>query len=359
MATLATATELEPYRLRDVEIIQSSVEKGAYSSLLHLDYLGLKCAGVKIHESSIKKGEGEILSRYKEECDILKKLQHPNIAQFMGVFFQEGEMAPVLVTELLPTQLTLCIEKHGVLPVEISYSILRDVALGLCYLHHAQTPPIVHRNLSSNSILLTPSLTAKIADVGVARLIRDQPLIDVTFAAPEVAAAVRGGGGGPMTFEPSADVFSYGAVMVHVFCGKWPKPKIDHTSPKKKRKTIPVSEAKRREEYLQAIGTDHPLMELIHRCIGNDPQVRPSTKEIVERLSTMTSQFPRRSSGPLDTIKNLLGESEKIRALKKEVEEREKKIQKREEQHSLEVKELERYLEGLRAPLIEKVSLLA
>ena len=75
--------------------------------------------------------------------------------------------------ECLPTNLISCIEQHGVLPKEISYPILRDIALGLHYLH-SQTPPILHRSLSSKHVLLTPNLTAKISNLGSARVLEHQ-----------------------------------------------------------------------------------------------------------------------------------------------------------------------------------------
>jgi len=48
------------------------------------------------------------------------------------VCFEQGSALPVLVMEFLHTTLTACLERYGVLPKEISYGILRDVALGLC-----------------------------------------------------------------------------------------------------------------------------------------------------------------------------------------------------------------------------------
>ena len=71
--------------------------------------------------------------------------------------------------------LTFYIEQYGILPKEISYSILHDVVLGLCYLH-SQTPPIIHLDLSSNNVLLNPNITAKISDLGVARILNLTPL---------------------------------------------------------------------------------------------------------------------------------------------------------------------------------------
>ena len=65
--------------------------------------------------------------------------------------------------------------RHGILPKEIGYSIFHDVALGLCYLH-SQTPSIIHRDLSSNNVLLASNMTAKISDMGVARILNLTPL---------------------------------------------------------------------------------------------------------------------------------------------------------------------------------------
>ena len=149
---------------------------GSYATVLELEYMGLKCAGKKIHELLLEQGDATYtFRRFEEECNLLSQAHHPNIIQFLGVYFQQGVPAPILVMEFLSTNLTFCIEQYGVLPNEISYSILHDVALGLYYLH-SQTPPIIHRDLSSNNILLTPNITAKISDLGVARILNLTPL---------------------------------------------------------------------------------------------------------------------------------------------------------------------------------------
>ena len=58
----------------------------------------------------------------------------------------------------------------GEIPLSIKLSILLDVSYGLLYFH-SHTPPIIHRDLSANNILLTTDLRAKIADLGVAKLL--------------------------------------------------------------------------------------------------------------------------------------------------------------------------------------------
>ena len=171
-----TGSGFDPYKLTGVTVTDRELGHGSYATVLELEYMGLKCAGKKIHELLLKQSDSMYtLLRFEEECRLLSQVRHPNIVQFLGVYFQQGVQAPILVMEFLSTNLTSCIEQFGILPKEISYSILHDVALGLCYLH-SQTPPIIHRDLSSNNVLLTPNMTAKISDLGVARILNLTPL---------------------------------------------------------------------------------------------------------------------------------------------------------------------------------------
>ena len=284
--------EFEPYKLTRVKISEKELGIGSYATVLELEYMGLKCAGKKIHELLLKQGDTTTYTsrRFEEECRLLSQLRHPNIVQFLGVYFEQGKQVPILVMEFLPTNLTSCIEKYGVLPNEISYSILYDVALGLCYLHN-QTPAIIHRDLSANNVLLTSNMTAKISDLGVARILNLTPLQvslmtqnpgTAAYMPPEVMIANP-------KYDTSIDVFSYGILMIHVLSGRWPEPQEGQIRNESGR-MIPVTEAERRDIFLQAIGNDHPLMDLIQLCIKNDPKCRPDIGEIVQQARMTTSQ---------------------------------------------------------------------
>ena len=150
MAERKAFAGIEAFKLETVHIKDQKLGHGSYAEVLQLEYLGLKCAGKKIHDVLLIQ-DGYSVRRFEEECSLLSQLRHPNIVQFLGVHFQEGVQIPMLVMEFLPTNLSSCIERYGVLPNEVNYSILHDVALGLCYLHN-QTPPIIHRDLSANNV---------------------------------------------------------------------------------------------------------------------------------------------------------------------------------------------------------------
>ena len=329
----ATFTGFDPYKLTGVGVTDRELGHGSYATVLELEYMGLKCAGKKIHELLLRQGDDTYtIRRFEEECHLLSQVRYPNIVQFLGVYFQQRVRAPILVMEFLPTNLTSCIEQYSILPKEISYSILHDVALGLCYLH-SQTPAIIHRDLSSNNVLLTPNMTAKISDLGVARILNLTPLQasrmtqtpgTPAYMPPEVMVANP-------KYDTSVDEFSYGILMIHMFSGRWPEPQVGPNRTEQGR-LIPVTEAERREVFLRAIGNDHPLMDLIQRCITNDIQLRPHAREIVGQLGEVASQFPTSFANRLEMLRRIEVDGEEKRALTEEGERKDRVIQQKEDE---------------------------
>ena len=334
----ATFTGFDPYKLTGVKVTDRELGHGSYATVLELEYMGLKCAGKKIHELLLRQGDTSYtVRRFEEECRLLSQVHHPNIVQFLGVCFQQRVRAPILVMEFLPTNLTSCIEQYSILPKEISYSILHDVALGLCYLH-SQTPAIIHRDLSSNNVLLTPNMTAKISDLGVARILNltslqvsrmTQTPGTPAYMPPEVMIANP-------KYDTSVDEFSYGIMIIHIFSGKWPEPQVGPIRAEPGGRMIPVSEAERREEFLRAIGNDHPLMDLIRKCIDNYVQSRAHANEIVEQLADMVLQFPASFANRLEMLRQIEADGEEKRALTEEGERKDRVIQ----QYSAEIHRL-------------------
>ena len=158
-------------------------------------------------------------------------------------------------------------------------------------------------------------------------------------------------------YDTSVDEFSYGIMMIHMFSGRWPEPQVGpiRTEPGR---LIPVTEAERREVFLRAIGNNHPLMDLILKCIDNHPQARAHASEIVERLTEMVLQFPASFADRLEILRQIEhveeekcalraeGEAENQRkdqqivSLRKEAEEKEEKIVRLNAVYSSEVEQL-------------------
>lgn len=327
MAT--TFKSVEAYKLDDVRVTDHELGRGSYAVVLEINYKGLKCAGKKIHDLLLtmeNENESHVDNRstairFERECQLLSQVRHPNIVQFLGVHFQENAQSPVLIMEFLPMNLTSCIKKYHKIPAEIVYSILFDIALGLNYLH-SQLTPIVHRDLSSNNVLLTPNMSAKISDLGVARILNLTPQQvsrmtrnpgTLAYMPPEVMVA-------DPKYDISIDQFSYGITMIHILSGKWPEPQIGQIIIKDGQ-MVPVSEAQRRENFLTMIGDDHPLMELILRCINNDPQKRANTREIVQQLEELVMKTPKKFTNRLAILQQIEANEAAIRQEELEIEE--------------------------------------
>ena len=291
MALKEQFRELKRYSLDGVQVTGQEVGYGSYAAIVELEYRGLKCAGKRLHKAlySAEYGRESIVNKQAEECRLLSRMRHPNVVHFLGMFYERNDPLPMLVMELLSTNLNECIDQYGILPIEISCSILHDVSLGLNYLHN-QNLPILHRDLSTKAILLASNMMAKIAGLGMAKAY-DPHTLQMTSAPGTVSFMP------PETFvdhpkyDMTIDVFSFGVVMIHVFSGEIPVPDLAvRTNPDGT--LIAVSEAERREKYLCAIGHDHPLMDLILKCISNHPPQRGNAHEIVQRLKDAVVNFP-------------------------------------------------------------------
>ena len=287
------------FQLEGVEGPGVEIGRGSYAVVEEYDFQGLSCVGKSIHQtlydSAFARERETMLERFEGECEMLSRLRHPHIVQFLGVHFKEGSPLPVLLMEQLDSTLAACVDRYGRLPDESCYSVLRDVAVGLRYLHGHTPSPIVHRDLTANNVLLTPDLTAKISDLGVAKILNLSParMTQMTtcpgtpsYMPPEALVARP-------IYSTKMDIFAYGNLMTHVFCGRWPVPaEIFRANPHDPDDTTALTEVQRREEYLNDIGEAHPLMVLMRQCLSNRPAARPNIPEILRRIKEVVPQFP-------------------------------------------------------------------
>lgn len=317
---------LQDYLLDDIEASGRELGVGSYSSVLEMRYKGMRCAGKKLHKTLYGQGVlmgPEILERFATECELLSQLRHPHIVQFLGLCLEDGSDVPVLVLEYMPVALTDCIEKYGILADEIGYSILHDVALGLNYLH-SHTPAIIHRDLTANNVLLTSNMTAKISDLGMAKILNLAPAVmtqrmtvcpgTISYMPPEALTP------NPL-YDTKLDCFSFGVLIIHVFCGEWPIA-LEYLRPDPKNPGLyrPMTEIERREKYLHRLGAKHPLIELVKSCIANVASERPNAPDILAELSHVMSHFPPSFENRIEMLNKVKVDAEEKDQLKSQVE---------------------------------------
>ena len=265
---------------------------GAYGRVFEIEYCGTVFAAKEVHQilvEGVSREEYEGTRRtFLNECAQSISLGHPNVVQFLGVYNPGGESRlPVLVMERMQESLASLVEKYLNIPMCVKLSMLLDVSRGLWYLH-SHNPPIVHRDLSPNNVLLTGQFVAKISDLGVAKAIdvgnrrtKTRAPGTVDFMGPEALVEIP-------EYGPPLDVFSYGGVTLHVVNQEWPKPLHYVVTDPKTRKLVALSEIERRREHVEKmIGTPTDLRRLVEQCLDNDPSRRPPISDVSERMRRM------------------------------------------------------------------------
>ena len=283
IATGGTANHLFPSRwlinANELQVTNVPLGHGSNGEVKLGQYRGLSVA-VKLPRP-LQSGHESVLQSFLNECHRLSEMRHPNIVLFMGVANVDG--SPALVTERMDRSLTNFLESPCGKQVSIKkkLKILQHIALGLTYLHKSR-PPIVHRDLSSNNILLTANLKAKIADFGSACLY-DPNMPKYTrcprtlvYMPPEALVPVPGG-------NPSIDIFSFGVITVQVITGEIPNPTLKRSSEIERRSI----QLKQMESVLQQNGGPMDLYCLARQCLDDVPQNRPNACDIVRKLGVM------------------------------------------------------------------------
>ena len=168
---------LRPFVLSDVQLTGTEIGGGAYGKVEEVVF-PVGAAAKTIYDFL---REAKAATEFVRECQLMSTLRHPNIVQFLGVAFFPGSRLPAPVMERLLTSLhDLLAPDTPPLPgavtplsffsMALKCSVLHNVACGLAYLHE-RLPPVIHRDLSARNVLLDSEMVAKIADLGVARIV--------------------------------------------------------------------------------------------------------------------------------------------------------------------------------------------
>ena len=291
----AMASPIEQ-RYGPVDISEETLGSGAYGKVFKAKCGQLPCAAKLLHDTLYQDddpGSLKLTSRFQQECEFLSDIRHPNIVLYLGTTTDTRSGRLVLLMELMDTNLTRFLEHSQDIPYHSQLNICHDTALALNYLH---SNGIIHRDLSSNNVLLIGDGTvSKVTDFGMSKLVNANPRMTPLTQVPGTAAYMPPEALiSPPQYSMKLDCFSHGVLTIQILTKNFPDPgdamatrDTNNLDIPSGHVLVPIPETERRQKDIALIESDHPLKSIALLCISDRERERLSAVGLCERLALL------------------------------------------------------------------------
>ena len=266
---------------KDIGETKTELGRGGWAEVTIGKFRGRNVAIKRLYKVLIEQKEQNehYLDLLHREINTMSQLRHPNLLQFIGAVLDHPSGNPMIITEVMDTSLRKAYESKELTPDPscrpVILSIMRDVAVGLNYLH-CLPDPIIHRDVSSANVLLESKgprkWKTKISDFGSAKFARaavTKAPGAFVYSAPESLQTVTAVATLHNKKEQTTkmDSFSYGVLLCEMVTCQFPS-------------------VESFGSLLQQVKMSSPklLHELIVSCINEEPGRRPTMLQIIEKL---------------------------------------------------------------------------
>ena len=273
-------------------VIGTEISKGVFGPIVEVTLGNEKYSGQKLDSEKmvVEQSKKILVDTFPCECARINCLDHANVVKLHGVV-KNSTFLPILVTEQLGSPLSEYLLKAHAKPTT-QMSILRDVANGLQYLHCLPNP-VLHLCLTPENVVINLyTLQAKIYNPGVVNLLQLTPswcrsnLPRADCFLPPL---------NDTRLDPSIDIFSYGALMIHVFLPQ-PEPicppvflQDAHNSNKitMMNALVTVDDVMAQckcTTILCKVLETHPMYSLVQKCLMKLSSARPTSIDVAKKL---------------------------------------------------------------------------
>ncbi|KAG8480696.1 hypothetical protein CXB51_025284 [Gossypium anomalum] len=292
------------------------IGSGGYGSI----YKAALPTGQVVAVKKLHRSEDNILinnlKAFESEVMALLEIRHRNIVQMYG--FCSHPSHSFLVYELLERGSLRMVLSNNEQATELDWkkrvNVVKGLANALSYMHHSHSQPIVHRDISSNNVLLDLDYEARVSDFGTARILKPDSSNWTSLAgtygyiAPELAYTMR--------VDEKCDVYSFGVLTMEVFMGRHPGDLISYFSSLESTSSSTSND----QQFILKDTIDQRLsppvgqsaedlvstMKIAVACLNGNPQLRPTMQQVSQAIGRQSLPLP----SPFNRIKlgELLGD---------------------------------------------------
>ncbi|KAF3778976.1 L-type lectin-domain containing receptor kinase IV-2 [Nymphaea thermarum] len=253
----------------------------------------LPSSSLEVAVKKVTNGATQGMREFVAEISSLGRMRHRNLVQLQG-WCRRGEDLLLVYDFMVNGSLDTFLfnQKKALLTWKERFKILKGIASGLLYLHEGWEQVVVHRDIKASNVLLDAEMNGKLSDFGLAKFYDHGSNPQTTrvvgtlgYMAPELSQTGKA--------TTSADVFSFGALLLEVACGRRP---MDY---KKSEEEVMVVDwvlmCWRRGRILHAVDERLGMnfvreeAELVLKlgilCSQAGPEARPSMMQVVQFLN--------------------------------------------------------------------------
>ncbi|TYI62131.1 hypothetical protein E1A91_D10G223800v1 [Gossypium mustelinum] len=242
------------------------------------------------------------LKAFESEIAALLEIKHRNIVQMYG--FCKHRKHSFLVFEFVEKGSLKMVLSNNEQAEELDWkkrlNVVKGLANALSYMHHDCSQPIIHRDISSNNVLLDSDYEAHVSDFGTAKLLKPDSSNWTSLAgtygyiAPELAYTMRA--------DEKCDVYSFGVLTLEVLLGRHPGDLLSLTSASMsndKQVLLQDEIDPRLPPPKNQVAKDiAPTIMIAVSCLNSNPQLRPTMKQVAQALSCKSHPLP----SPFSTV---------------------------------------------------------
>ncbi|KAI3695000.1 hypothetical protein L1987_77987 [Smallanthus sonchifolius] len=269
----------------------NNIGTGGYGTV----YRGSLPNGQLIAIKRAKQGSTQGGLEFKTEIELLSRVHHKNLVSLVGFCFDQGEQ--MLVYEFIVNG-TVKDSLSGRSGIRLDWTRRLRIALGaakgLQYLHDLADPPIIHRDVKTNNILLDERLVAKVADFGLSKSLGDANRTHVTTQVKGTMGYMDPEYYMTQQLTEKSDVYSFGVVLLELITARNPIEKGKYIVRELKQAMDKSKELYNLHEILDpTIGLTTQLkgleryVDVALRCVEERGDRRPTMSDVVKEIESI------------------------------------------------------------------------